>query len=500
MGGGNYNHTESNTRRQEQQRSGRDAFEFSRQTQARPAAERGCHPSLNPFGITARECLSSIDHPNATPIVVAMDVTRSRGEDAKIMHTELPQFLSALIRGGYVPDPQILFAAIGDATAGDKAPLQVGQFESDNRMDECLENMFLEEGGGGTGQESYELAAYFFSEKTKLDVVADGRKGYMFIIGDEGYYPKVSKAQVKELIGDDLPEDLDSVTVFQKLQEKFHVMFVYPKKSWQERISDIDEEMKQRLTEAGGRFQNVDIRASLMWNTFDDLDLHVITPSGEEIYYGHPLSRCKGELDVDRNAGGRETRKPVENIRWAKGDAPQGAYKVIVQNFAYHDDYPDGYKDIPYTVEVEVNGEIQTFQGIATPAMGTHERSNFTVHEFKYDPADRPIDEARYRNYDDTLIKDQWLQAIPAENLLIIEDPRAIIPVMTGAIALLEGTGDINGVLVDLNHLGSDRQLADQTHGALDGLASSTALATVASTSLPEVGDAASSGSGTTRL
>lgn len=500
MGGSNYNFTESTNTRRQQQDSGIDAFEFSRQTQARPVNERTCHPSLNPYGVNARECRNSIDHPQATPIVVAMDVTKSRGEDAKIIHTELPQFLGALIRRGYVPDPQILFAAIGDATAGDKAPLQVGQFESDNAMDEQLGNMFLEEGGGGTGRESYELAAYFFSEKTQLDSIVDGRKGYFFILGDEGFYPKVSKAQVKQLIGDDLPEDLDSRIVFQKLQEKFHVFFVYPKKSWQERISDIDAEMRQRLTEAGGRFENVDIRVSLIWNTRDDLDLHVITADGEEIDYTNKKSRCKGELDVDRNVSG-ETLKPVENTRWATGDAKDGSYKVFVRNYAHHDRefHSDGNKAIPFKVELEVHGQIQTFSG-ETAAGLTGTPSDVVAFEFKYNSADRPVDEAKYRDYDDTLIKNQWLEVIPTENLLIIEDPRAIIPVMAGAIALLEGTGDVDDVLVDLNHLGTDRQLANQTHGALDGLASTTALATVASSSLPEVGGSTASGSNTTRL
>ena len=58
-----------------------------------------------------------------------------------------------------------MFGAIGDATC-DRAPLQVGQFESDNRMDDDLGRILLEGGGGGQKTESYELAMYFMARHT----------------------------------------------------------------------------------------------------------------------------------------------------------------------------------------------------------------------------------------------------------------------------------------------------------------------------------------------
>ena len=83
-----------------------------------------------------------------------------------------------------------MFAAVGDATC-DRVPLQVGQFESDNRMDENLENMILEGGGGGQKTESYELALYFMARHTAIDCYAKrGRRGYLFVIGDEMAYPQ----------------------------------------------------------------------------------------------------------------------------------------------------------------------------------------------------------------------------------------------------------------------------------------------------------------------
>jgi len=56
--------------------------------------------------------------------------------------------MKTLLEAG-VTDPQILFMAVGNAVS-DAAPLQVGQFESTEKlMDTWLVNMYLEGGGSG---------------------------------------------------------------------------------------------------------------------------------------------------------------------------------------------------------------------------------------------------------------------------------------------------------------------------------------------------------------
>ena len=196
--------------------------------EATETQQQKVHQSLDPFD-KVRECN------NETPIVIALDVTRSRGEDTRTVYEKLPMFIGQLLMKQYVPGPAISFAAIGDAHAGDKAPLQVGQFEADNRLDDVLSHVWIEEGGGGTGQESYELAAYFYSRTKLVQYEKTGKKGYFFFVGDEGYYPTLPKKQVRKIIGDKLKKDLDSIEVFKALQEKFHVFFVYPMQSWESR-------------------------------------------------------------------------------------------------------------------------------------------------------------------------------------------------------------------------------------------------------------------------
>src|SRR5690606_17085408 len=106
------------------------------------------HPKLDPHGVTVRESRDSADHPEALAIAVLFDVTGSMGNVPRTLQTKLPDLLGLLLRKGYVEHPHILFGAIGDATC-DRAPLQIGQFEADNRMDDDLERILLEGGGGG---------------------------------------------------------------------------------------------------------------------------------------------------------------------------------------------------------------------------------------------------------------------------------------------------------------------------------------------------------------
>merc|ERR1712054_544407 len=93
-----------------------------------------------------------------------------------------------------------------------------------------------------------------------------------------------------------------------------------------------------------------------MWNTYDDLDLHVLSPSGANVYHGNKKVGG-GELDVDMNAGGQKSNKPVENVYFGqRGDsAPHGSYTVTVRNYAYHTDPPHG--QVQWKVRVKVHGE-----------------------------------------------------------------------------------------------------------------------------------------------
>jgi len=209
--------------------------------------QRACHPLMDPKGVKLRECRDSAEHPQSTAIVFALDVTGSMGEIPKLLATKaLPDFMNVLQRCK-VKDPQLLFCAIGDATS-DRAPLQVGQFESTaDLMDQWLTWSFLEGGGGGQGQESYELAMYFLALHTEMDCkVKRNRRGYLFMTGDEKPYPILSRHVVETITGDRLDEDLKVEEVVAELQKSFVPFFLVPdakrraqcERSWRDLLGD----------------------------------------------------------------------------------------------------------------------------------------------------------------------------------------------------------------------------------------------------------------------
>ena len=192
-------------------------------------AQRGCHGLMDPRGLKMRESRDSADHPDSLGIVFALDVTGSMGDIPKMLaQRDLPNFMKTLGTCG-VADPQIMFMAIGDATS-DKAPLQVGQFESTAElMDQWLTWSYLEGGGGGTGSESYELAFYTLAQHTDLDCWTKRKKrGYLMMTGDELPYPAVSRHQIESLVGEHLDEDIPIEEAIAAAAETYNLFFLIP--------------------------------------------------------------------------------------------------------------------------------------------------------------------------------------------------------------------------------------------------------------------------------
>lgn len=202
--------------------------------------QRRCHPLMDPKGVRVRESRDSAEHPESLGVVFALDVTGSMGQIPVMLATrELPKFMNVLSSCN-VRDAQVLFMAVGDATC-DAAPLQVGQFETTAElMDQWLTRTFLEAGGGGSGQESYELALYFLAEHTEMDCfVKRSRRGYLFMTGDENPYAELSRHIADGIIGDRLDEDLKAGEIVAELQKTFVPFFLIPDRARRARCETV---------------------------------------------------------------------------------------------------------------------------------------------------------------------------------------------------------------------------------------------------------------------
>ncbi len=105
-----------------------------------------------------------------------------------------------------------------------------------------------------------------------------------------------------------------------------------------------------------------DVQVSVSWDVPSDVDLYVVDPLGEEIFYGNRQSSSGGELDLDSNAGcgGQDVRN--ENITWPDGAAPRGEYLVRVNYWS-----ACGQARTNWVVTVRVTGQpVRTYSGSFT--------------------------------------------------------------------------------------------------------------------------------------
>jgi hypothetical protein len=190
-------------------------------------SSRSIHKDLDPKGVKIRESRDSRDNPNSTPIIVAIDVTGSMGIIADVLARQgLGTLFTELLDGKIVSNPHVMFMAIGDANC-DQAPLQVSQFEADNRIVDQLTQIWIEHGGGGNNFESYNLPWYFASEHTEHDsLIKRGKRGYLFTVGDEKAPSDLTRAQIERFIGDKPERSITSAEMLRDAQRKYEVFHV----------------------------------------------------------------------------------------------------------------------------------------------------------------------------------------------------------------------------------------------------------------------------------
>lgn len=199
------------------------------------------HKDFDPSRIQYRESRDSEDSPQATPILLGMDVTGSMGNIASYLaRTGIGLLVGKILDDKPVAYPHVAFCAIGDAIAKDRAPLQVSQFEADNRIDQLVENVWVEKRGGGNSSESYDLPWLFAARMVESDAWDKRQqKGYVFTYGDEpAPHFKYGSSTLARVFGDGrMQGPIRSSEMLKEAQAKFRVFHVIIEQGSQGRSS-----------------------------------------------------------------------------------------------------------------------------------------------------------------------------------------------------------------------------------------------------------------------
>lgn len=164
----------------------------------------------------------SIETKSKSPMVIWCDVTGSMGTWPATIFSKLP-YLELEGKEYLGEDMEIAWGAIGDATC-DRYPLQVRPFTSGLALEKELEKLVIEGGGGGSKQESYELAAMYSARNI---LTPNAEKPICIIIGDEGFYDIANKHDITKVARANLQTNrIESAEIFKELTDKFSVYLI----------------------------------------------------------------------------------------------------------------------------------------------------------------------------------------------------------------------------------------------------------------------------------
>jgi hypothetical protein len=235
MGNSTYSHTDYAARAAYRAQTNTPVFQHHAAVASGKA--HGVHPTLSPRGVKLRESRDSDEHPVTLPIGVIMDTSGSMAEVPPILEKALSKLMGTFLDDKasgkrYLGDayPAILIGAVDNIKGiGADGCLQVGQFESGIEIDNNLENLWLTQHGGDPIHESYDLALYFFARHTVHDNWEKrGRKGYLFIIGDEVPFAAVTPGDVQAVIGAELESSIKLTEIVKEVSERYEVFFIIP--------------------------------------------------------------------------------------------------------------------------------------------------------------------------------------------------------------------------------------------------------------------------------
>jgi hypothetical protein len=103
------------------------------------------------------------------------------------------------------------------------------------------------------------------------------------------------------------------------------------------------------------------VQVLLSWDNYNDLDLFCTDPQGETVWFKNRRVASGGLLEIDMNVEYPDSKKPVENIYWNSGGAPEGTYDVYVLYYKQHD---RNSNKTPYTINVKYGNKSNEYKGV----------------------------------------------------------------------------------------------------------------------------------------
>jgi hypothetical protein len=212
-----------------------------------------------------------------------MDVTRSRGNDSKIVYDKMPMLFGQLLLQGYLEDPAISFAAIGDA-ACDRFPLQTTDFAKGFDLETRLKALYGE-GGGGDEPESYGLFAWWVQNHVETTAA---RMPFLIVFGDAPMHLRVPAGQIRHFLGDEAQGDHDAIATWNQVSSRFNTWFLRRPggtegdtcwKQWADAVG------AQKVVPMGDEQRAVDYAMGLVarsWGHFDDFKLNMKARQGDQ--------------------------------------------------------------------------------------------------------------------------------------------------------------------------------------------------------------------------
>lgn len=174
-----------------------------------------------------------------SPVVICCDVTGSMGEWPAVIFSKLP-YLDLEGKTYLGEKMETSFNAVGDCFS-DKYPLQIRKFVTGTAMEAELKELVIEGGGGGQTNESYDLAALYYSRNCEMP---NAVRPIFIFIGDEGLYNFVDKEKGELLCHTSMEKRVSIEKVFEDLKAKFSVYLI--RKPYGN-ILDCSDETNQRI-------------------------------------------------------------------------------------------------------------------------------------------------------------------------------------------------------------------------------------------------------------